>query len=160
MAAPADAASRWARPLLRAWRDTIQNTSALDAQASEALVKHCTRRRAQASFQEWSKSVPARTRKWARLFSKLDFEHSRQHISQSAVARDDTAGGRPGVAKYFGASSAKELRRVFRDFMHDLPVDEREELRFVLHAEAIRRGLGKYSIAARRAVPVGRQSLR
>jgi len=154
MAAPADAASRWARPLLRAWRDTIQNTSALDAQASEALVKHCTRRRAQASFQEWSNSVPARTRKWARLFSKLDFEHNR-HTAAAALAPAAAPaapgqGRSAGVAKYFGVSNARELRGVFREFMKDLTADEREEMRFVLHAEAIRRGLGKYSVAARR----------
>jgi hypothetical protein len=52
--------------------------------------------------------------------------------------------------KYFGASNAKELRKVFHEFMKDLTTDEREEMRFVLHAEAIRRGLGKYSITARR----------
>ncbi len=155
MAALADAASQWARPLLRAWRDTIQNATALDAQASEALVKHCTRRRAQASFQEWSRSVPARTRKWARLFSKLDFEHH-QHATAPTAPAAPAASAAPcqgqsaGVAKYFGASNARELRGVFREFMKNLTADEREEMRFVLHAEAIRRGLGKYSIAARR----------
>ena len=156
MAAPADAASQWARPLLRAWRDTITNASVLDAQASAALVRHCTRQRAQATFQEWSQSVPARTRKWARLFSKLDFEHNRHAAAPAARAAAPAAPAAPGqgrsqgVAKYFGASNAKELRGVLREYMKDLTADEREEMRFVLHAEAIRRGLGKFSITARR----------
>jgi hypothetical protein len=152
MAAPSNAA--WARPLLRAWRETVD-----DAQTSQVLVRHCTRRRARASFQEWSKSVPVCTRKWARLFSKLDFEHH-QHATAAtaaAIAVAASGGSSPpgmvdtaGVAKYFGASNAKELRKVFHEFMKDLTTDEREEMRFVLHAEAIRRGLGKYSITARR----------
>ena len=100
-------------------------------------------------FDSWSQSVPARTRKWARLFSKLDFEEYRK----SSVSTHAASGG-PGVAgpvaKMFGASNAKELRNIMQDFMRDLTVEEREELRLLLQAEAIRRGLGKYSITARK----------
>ena len=100
-------------------------------------------------FDTWRQSVPARTRKWARLFSKLDFEEYRK----SSVSTHAAFGG-PGVsgsvAKFFGASNAKELRIVMQDFMRDLTVEEREELRFLLQAEAIRRGLGRYSIIARK----------
>jgi hypothetical protein len=155
MAASRASLAELARPMLHAWRHAV------DVECTSVQVAaRRSRSSSKAVFESWSSAVPTQTRQWARLFSKLDFEHSRQCAVQSAVARDDAAGGRPGVAKYFGASSAKELRRVFHDFMRDLPADEREELRFVLHAEAIRRGLGKYSITARRAVPVGRQSLR
>ena len=148
MAAPSN--STWARPLLRAWRETVD-----DAQTSQVLVRYCTRRRARASFQEWSKSVPTCTRKWARLFSKLDFENHRHATASTATANAAASGGgspagMAGIGKYFGASNAKELRKVFHEFMKDLTTDEREEMRFVLHAEAIRRGLGKYSITARR----------
>ena len=50
----------------------------------------------------------------------------------------------------FGASNAKELRNLMQDFMRDLTVEEKEELRLLLQAEAIRRGLGKNSITARK----------
>lgn len=143
-----------ARPMLLAWRQAVDvecTTVQAAARRNQSFAK--------ASFESWSTAVPTQTRQWARLFSKLDFEHNRQRAVESALLPQD-AGGRPGVAKYFGASNPKELRRKFHDFMHELPVEEREQLRFILHAEAIRRGLGKYSITARRAVPVGRPFLR
>ena len=99
-------------------------------------------------FDTWSQSVPTRTRKWARLFSKLDFEEYRKSTAFTQGA--EAAVGGPGVARLFGASDARELRRVLQDFMKDLAVEERAELRFVLQAEAIRRGLGTYSITARK----------
>lgn len=96
--------------------------------------------------------MPACTRKWARLYSKLDFEHHGHATAATGTAGVSPPGmaGTAGVAKYFGANNAKELRKVFHEFMKDLTTEEREEMRFVLHAEAIRRGLGKYSITARR----------
>jgi len=143
-----------ARPMLIAWRQAVDvecTTVQVAARRSRSFAK--------ASFESWSSAVPTQTRQWARLFSKLDFEHSRQRATESAVLPHG-AGGRSGVARYFGASNPKELRGVFRHFLQELPVEEREQLRFILHAEAIRRGLAKYSITVRRAVPVGRPSLR
>ena len=149
-----------AQPLLRAWRKVILSQElalVLVHDTQLAARKRC----AKATFDSWSKRVPMHTRQWARLFSKLDFEHHRQAQQETGYGNNGDAGSggaQAGVAKLFGAKNAKELRKVFKDFMRDLSVEEREEMRFVLHAEAIRRGLGRYSVTARRAV--GRQSLR
>jgi hypothetical protein len=151
-----------AKTMLRAWRQMA--VVADGAQSSQIVMRNTKRCAARTTFEMWSKSVPACTRKWARLFTKLDFEMHRQTTPEASAkatgipASADT-GNTAGVARYFGASNAKELRKVFAEFMKDISMEEREELRFVLHAEAIRRGLGKYSITARRAMPVGKHSL-
>ena len=161
----ADTTLRTARPLLRAWRDIVEGeyaaVAATQAQPSK-LAALTSRRSAKTTFQSWSKSVPTLTRRWARLFSKLDFERHRQSVVVSTGVGEGAHGAEgachkpQGVAKYFGARNLQELRQAFKEFMKDLSADEREEMRFVLHAEAIRRGLGKYSITTRRALPVGR----
>ena len=166
-----EALSQLARPL-RAWRNThntnMQSRSMLrawrkmvDGDCSPGLARTNTQqqavRNAKATFQTWSKSVPARTRQWARLFSKLDCEHSRvgRHAPFASPCFERAACAargrptRPGVAQMFGANNPAELRTIFKDFMKDLSKEEREEMRFVLQAEAISRGLGKYSIQAR-----------
>lgn len=54
------------------------------------------------------------------------------------------------MAKLFGANNPKELRLKLGALMKEISQQEREEMRFLLHAEAISRGMGRYSIAARR----------
>jgi len=128
--------------------ETVRTNSSKARNMAEAVWQSTSPQCAKTVFDTWSQSVPTRTRKWARLFSKLDFEEYRK--SNSFTQGADAAVAGPGVARLFGASDARELRRVLQDFMKDLAVEERAELRFVLHAEAIRRGLGTYSITARK----------
>lgn len=161
-----------ARPMLRAWRD-IQNThmqsrsmlrawrAMVDGEFSTLAIanannRQLAKRNTQLTFQTWSKSVPARTRQWARLFSKLEFEYNHQHSAVASPrgerchASAGAARVRPGVSQMFGVSNPKELRTIFKDFMKDLSKEEQEDMRFALQAEAISRGLGKYSISARK----------
>ena len=146
------------RLMLRAWRNVTNEECSTSAMLREwremSERKRCTSK----VFNEWSQRVPTSTRTWARLFSKLEFEHHRQKPhTAGAEGREwtiDRSNGwaEPGVARLFGASNARQMRKVFQEFMKDLSAEEREEMRFMLHAEAIRRGLGRYSITARRAM--------
>uniref|UniRef100_A0A6U2G4V7 Uncharacterized protein n=1 Tax=Hemiselmis andersenii TaxID=464988 RepID=A0A6U2G4V7_HEMAN len=61
---------------------------------------------------------------------------------------------RSGIARVFGAQGAGELRRMFRGLMRELDWEEQQELRDVLHTEALARGMHSYSISLRSMAPV------
>mmetsp|Transcript_35825 Transcript_35825/g.91511 ORF Transcript_35825/g.91511 Transcript_35825/m.91511 type:complete len:178 (-) Transcript_35825:284-817(-) len=61
---------------------------------------------------------------------------------------------RAGIARTFGAQGVGELRRMFRGLLRELDDGEQQEIRDVLHREALARGMYSYSISLRSKAPV------
>jgi len=61
---------------------------------------------------------------------------------------------RAGIAGAFGAQGPGELRKMFRAVLRELDPAEQQELRDVLHREALARGMHSYSVALRHRAPV------